>query len=68
MNADYLDRDGIGYALADHVRYRNSQSEREAQSRDREAASASSRQDRDRTQTRRLSDEQVPVQRYERPQ
>src|SRR6266581_5952162 len=28
-NADYLDRDAFGYALADHVRHRNSPAERE---------------------------------------
>ena len=60
-NADYLDWDAFGKALADHVHHRNSPAERERRKTD----AASRRQRRtakndQRTQTRRLNHDHIP--------
>ena len=59
-NADYLDWDAFGHALAQHVRHRNSPAERERRKIDAEkAASTPCRQDHRPAQARRLNDERV---------
>ena len=59
-NADYLDWDAFGYALADYVRHRNSPGERERRKLEAlKPASPPSRQDHHQTHTRRLNHDRV---------